>query len=472
MLKGYIIMCLMILMFGACLGKDKVYDPIKYGAKADGTTLCTEAIQKAIDECASAGGGTVRLSGGRFLSGTIFMKSGVTLEIDRGSTLLGSPDLDDYPVTVQAFRSYTDRYTDRSLIYGEALEDIAIIGKGTIDGQGGLFNGIYKKRPFVIRFISCKNILVKDVMLRNSAMWMQHYLACDNVTIRGIKAYNHCNRNNDMLDIDGCHNVLITGVVGDSDDDGITLKSTSARACENVTITDCTVSSHCNAIKLGTESNGGFKNVNISDCVIKPSADSEPIYGRRNGLAGIALEIVDGGTMDGVNVSNVRIEKTTAPIFVRLGDRARPFRKDMPRPGVGVLRNVNISDVVATGAGPTGCAIAGIAGHYVENLILKNLKFSFAGGGKIEDTTRNFGEQADRYPESTMFARRLPAFGLFCWHVRGLKLDGVELRTVKPDERPAIALEDVIDIVIDGKLMDKAKDFPEGVLLLQEGSIQ
>jgi len=319
----------------------------------------------------------------------------------------------------------------------------------------------------VIRFVSCRNVLVKDLTLRNSAMWMQHYLACDNVTIQGITVYDHCNKNNDMLDIDGCHNVLIADCIGDSDDDGITLKSTFVRACEDVTITNCTISSHCNAIKFGTESNGGFKNVNISDCVIKPSADSDPVYGMRNGLAGIALEIVDGGTMDGVDISNIRMDKVTAPIFIRLGDRARPFKEAMPRPGMGVLRNVTISDIVATGSSPMGCPIAGIEGHYIENLTLRNLKLTFAGGGKKEDVARSFGEKADHTPECTMFAKRLPAFGLFCWYVRGLKLENVELATLKPDERPAIVLEDVVDVIIDGETVDSAKDIPEGVLLIQ-----
>ncbi len=438
----------------------RVYDPVRYGAEPDGNTLCTEAIQKAIDVCSIQGGGVVRLSGGRFLSGTIFMKSGVTLDIAHGSTLLGSTDLKHYPVTVSAYRSYTDNYTDKSLIYGENLANIAMTGEGTYDGQGAQFKGDYKQRPYGIRFISCTNVTVENLTLRNSPMWMQHYLACDNIVIRNITVWNHSNKNNDGIDVDGCHEVHIENSTFDTDDDGICLKSTSQRASENITIENCTVSSHCNAIKCGTESNGGFKNVKVSHCVIKPSADKTPIYGHSTGQSGIALEVVDGGTMDQVTVSDIQIEGTTAPIFVRLGDRARPFMKGMPRPGVGQLRNVTISNIKASCSRATGCAIAGLKDHPIENLTLRNVSISFPGGGKKEDRIRRFDERAERYPDCKMFARHLPAYGLYFWHVTGLKLENVELSTKKPDERAAIVLEDVENIRINGKAFDPSQDMP------------
>jgi len=452
----FIVGCAMMPSANNTYGGGVTYNPTDYGAVADGKTLCTAAIQKAIDECWANGGGVVRLSGGKFLSGTIFMKSNVTLAIAEGSTLLGSTNLADYPVTVAAYRSYTDKYTDKSLIYGENLSNIAITGKGAYDGQGAAFKGPWKKRPYGIRFISCTNVTMENITLKNSPMWMQHYLACDDVTIRNITVWNHCNKNNDMIDIDGCHNVLISGCVGDTDDDGITLKSTSGRACENVTIRDCTVSSHCNAIKCGTESNGGFKDMKISHCTIKPSAVKTKIYGRPAGLAGIALEIVDGGTMENINVSNIDITGTTAPIFVRLGDRARRLKKDMPRPGVGKLRNVTISDIKASTDSVMGCAIAGLKDHPIENLTLKNINISFPGGGKEEDRTKSFDEKPGNYPECTMFAARLPAYGLYCWNVKGLQLENVKLTTTKPDARAAIVLEDVSDALINGKVVEGA----------------
>ena len=467
-MKKYGILALLgIIIVAGCVTNISgihVYNPVDYGAVPNGYTLCTTTIQKAIDECAAHGGGVVQLSGGKFLSGTIFMKSGVTLDISEDSTLLGSTNLNHYPVTIPKFRSYTDNYTVRSLIYGENLTNIAITGKGTIDGQGEYFKGKNKTRPYGIRFITCQNVLIENVTLKNSAMWMQHYLACDNVTIRGIKVWNHSKKsNNDGIDIDGCHNVLIKDCVIDSDDDGITLKSTSARACENITIKDCVISSHCNAIKFGTESNGGLKNMKVSRCIIKPSADRKKIHGHPDGLAGIALEIVDGGIMDQVTISDIQIQGTTSPIFIRLGNRARRFKKNMPKPGIGTLRNVTISDIKASGAGVMGCAIAGLKDHPIENLTLRNLDISFSGGGRKEDSIRRFDEKAKEYPECRMFADRLPAYGFYFWHVEGLRIDNVKLTTQKPDERAAIVMEDVSNVVINGKAVFNNQDLPQGI---------
>ncbi|MFQ6034360.1 MAG: glycoside hydrolase family 28 protein [Sedimentisphaerales bacterium] len=414
-----------------------LYDIRDYGAKPDGKTLCTRAIQKAIDECARDGGGTVYLPPGRYLAGTIYMKSGVTLKLDAGCTLLGSTDLKDYPPTVPAFRSYTDNYTDKSLIYGENLERIAIIGRGIIDGQGGSFKGPYKVRPYMIRFIQCRNVMVSDVTIKNSPMWVQHYLACDDVRISGITVRSHVNRNNDGINIDSCHRVIISDCNIDSGDDAIVLKSTSARPCKNVVVSNCVLRSTCNALKMGTESNGGFQNIVITGC---------SIYDTR--LAGVALEIVDGGIMDRVVVSNITMTKIGAPIFLRLGNRARPFKKDMEKPGIGILRNVTISNIEATGANPTGCAISGLPEAKIENVTISNVRLSFAGGGTKEDAVRSIPEKPDAYPEYSMFGR-LPAYGFYCRHVKGLRISNVQLQLLKPDQRHAIVFEDVQDAITD-----------------------
>lgn len=462
-----LILALMAGLHALCPADAEVFRPQDYGATPDGAALCTEAIQQAIDACAETGGGTVRLAGGDFVSGTLFLKNNVTLDIAENAVLLGSTNLDDYPSTIPEYRSYTDNYTERSLIYGENLTNIVITGKGRIDGRGAAFEGEWKLRPYLLRLVTCRNIQVRDVTLRNSPMWMQHYLACDNVTIQNIRVYNHCNRNNDFIDIDGCHNVLIEDCVGDTDDDGITLKSTSARACENVVIRNCTVSSHCNAIKCGTESNGGFKNITIENCTIKPSADTEPIFGRPTGLAGVALEVVDGGTMRNVLVSDIDIEGTLAPIFLRLGNRARPFLKGAPKPEVGVLRDVIIRNIRAKEASAMGCPIAGLPGHPIQNLTLENVAMSFAGGGKETDRTRNFDEKAADYPECKMFAPRLPAFGLYCWHVDGLILNNVKLTATAPDARPAVALEDVRNAIWNSTPLS-GKDAPQEVHIMAQ----
>lgn len=436
-----------------------IFDVRDYGAVGDGRTLDTEAIQTAIDACGSAGGGEVYFHGGRFLSGTIYLDSNVTLHIEAGAVLLGSPNLKDYPVTVPQYRSYTDNYTDKSLIYAEGKENIAIIGHGAIDGQGASFKGPYKMRPYLIRVVRCKNVVVKDITLRNSAMWMQHYLACDRVAIRGISVYNHCNKNNDMIDIDGCHDVTISDCIGDTDDDALTLKSTSGRACENVTINNCLLSSHCNALKMGTESNGGFRNITIANCVITISKDDSVIYGDRNGLAGIALEIVDGGILEGITISNIRIADVQNPIFLRLGNRARPYMKDMEKPDVGKFRNVKISNIIATGASNTGCSITGIKDHPIENISLSNIKITYQGRGTLKDAEKQVEENAEKYPESTMFGV-LPAYGFYCRHIKGIELHHVDLRFEKDDDRPAMIFDDVRDLDIfdfDGQSSPSAK---------------
>ena len=279
-------------------------------------------------------------------------------------------------------------------------------------------------------------------------MWMQHYLNCDLVTIENITVYNHGNKNNDMIDIDGCRNVVIHGCVGDSDDDGITLKSTALAPTENVVISDCIVSSFCNAIKMGTESLGGFKNIAVSNCLIRPSSEPEQIYGRREGLAGIALEIVDGGVMDGVAISNVSIHGSTAPIFIRLGDRGRTPRPGLAKSPVGELKNVSISNIVARQAGAVGCAISGVPGSRIENVTMSNIQLQFVGGVDSTLFTADVPEHEAKYPECTMFGV-LPAFGFYARHVKGLTLRDINLFYENDDHRPALMLDDVTDLHID-----------------------
>jgi polygalacturonase len=426
-----------LLAGGSAIATEEMYDVLDYGAKPGGKMLCTKSIQKAIDVCSQSGGGTVYFPPGTFLSGTIYFKTDVTLRLAAGSTLLGSKNLKDYPSTVQSFRSYTDNYTDKSLIYGENIERIAITGSGTIDGQGASFKGPYKVRPYMIRFIQCKNVTVKDITLRDSPMWVQHYLACDDVRVTGVTVRSLVNHNNDGINIDSCRRVIISDCNIESGDDAIVLKSTSARVCQDVVVSNCVLSSRCNALKMGTESNGGFKNIVITGC---------SIYDTR--LAGVALEIVDGGTMDRVVVSNITMNKIGAPIFLRLGNRARPFKKDMETPGIGVMRNITISNIEATGANSTGCAISGLPEAKIENLTLSNLRLSFDGGGTKADAERDIPENPAGYPEYSMFGR-LSAYGLYCRHVKGLKLFNVQLQLEKPDKRRAVALEDVEDALID-----------------------
>ena len=409
-----------------------------FGATGDGKQLETKALQAAIDACAAAGGGTVHFPAGRHLSGTLFLKSRVTLHLEAGAVLLGSPRLEDYPSTVPALRSYTDNYTERSLLYAENLDDVAICGRGVIDGQGAAFKGSYKVRPYLMRWVSCRGVSVRGITLKDSPMWVQHYLACAGVLIDGIRVTSTCNHNNDGIDIDACDGVRIANCDIRSGDDSIVLKSTLDQPCKNIVITNCTLSSHCSAFKLGTESNGGFENIALSNCTI---------YDTR--LAGIALELVDGGTLERVTVSNVVMHNARNAIFIRLGNRARPFKKGMEAPGVGRLRHVRISDVQVFGADAIGCSITGLPDSPVEDVALDNVSVSFTGGGTMEDAKREPPEHAADYPEYNMFGP-LPAYGFFCRHARGLRLSRVQVDVVKPDARPSLVCEDVIDLDVFG----------------------
>jgi len=450
----------------------KDYKITDFGAKPDTAFLSTRAIQSAIDECSRNNGGKVVIPSGAYLSGTINFKSNVTLSLEKGAVLYGSPHLIDYPVNLPDYTFFRRGIVKRALIYAENCTDIAIEGEGTINGQGGAFSETkgskddsYSVRPYLIWMIQCKNVRTEGVRLRNSALWMQHYLACDQLYIHNIDVFNHCNKNNDMIDVDGCHDVRISDCVGDSDDDGITLKSTSGRGNENIVITNCLLSSHCNALKMGTESNSGFKNVSVSNIVIRPSKVTDnSIEGNPNGHTGIALEEVDGGVLDGVVISNIHIDGPACPIFIRLGNRGRPFNEGHKIDHVGALQNISISNVIATGAQRVGCSITGIPGNPVRNIRLSHIRIEFEGDGKVEDVIRKIPEKEKSYPEYDMFGF-LPSYGFYIRHAENIHFDDIQLVTKNKDPRPAIYLSDISDAGFDQLQLSSSPDNTADIFL-------
>ena len=415
-----------------------IFNVQDYGATATGQTVDTKAIQAAI-HAAGQSGGVVHFPPGTYLSGTLTLRSHVHLHLEAGAVLLGSTDLADYPHVQPGIRSYSDSYTNQSLINAENLEDVALVGRGTINGQGASFKPVhrYGDRPYLIRMVSCRHVQVADLTLLDSPMWVQHYLACEDVSIHGLTVHSRCNTNNDGIDIDACSGVRISGCEVSSGDDAIVLKSTIDRPCRDVVVTNCTVSSQCNGIKLGTESVGGFENVTISNCAVHDTQ-----------LAGIALECVDGGTLENVTVSNIVMRNVNGPIFLRLGNRARPPYEGAPTPGLGSYRNVIISNVQATGADTTGCAIVGLPERALENITLSNIRLQFAGGGTKADATREIPELPGHYPEYKMFGPS-PAYGFYCRHVRNLRLLDAQLSFSREDQRPALVCDDVADLRIE-----------------------
>ena len=435
------------------------YNIIDFGAHADTTMLSTDGLQQAIDACSEAGGGRVVVPAGIYKIGTIVLKSDVHLYLEQGATLYGSTNLNDYLPMKSDFVSLRTHTTTIQLLYADKVRNVVISGFGTIDGRGRAFrkqswNDEGITRPHLLRFIQSEDITVKDITLRNSGCWMQHYLACDRLRIDGIRVFNRNNYNNDALDLDGCHDVIVSNMMADSDDDGITLKSTSPRLSENIRISDCVVSSHCNAIKLGTETNGGFRNINISGIVVKPSSDQrEKFFGQWIGSSAISLEIVDGGVMENVSVSDVTVEGTESPLFVRLGNRARGYLSDganmeriIPVDHVGRIDGVRFDNIQIRHAGSMGCSITGLPGHPVENVCLSNISIRHKGGVSfdemaiIADSVKDEKEKA--YPEATMWGC-LPAKGFYVRHARNICFSNVHVETELPDARPMVVREDV-----------------------------
>jgi polygalacturonase len=452
MRKTFLIFILNTFLFNYVL-KAQDFLITDFGARAGSNFTNTIAINKAIEACAGKGGGRVIIPAGIFKSGTLLMKDHVELYLESGATLLASTDLIDFPVQPQpAYRSQKDPGGWRALIYANEVSDIAITGSGTIDGNGAQqkpdpnskFKSDLDGRPRNILFISCKEIRVEGIRMLNSGIWNQHYLNCEDVIVDKINVYNHSNRNNDGIDIDGCRRFVLSNSIFDTDDDGIVLKSTGPAGCEDIVITNCVVSSFCNAIKTGTESTGGFKNISISNCVIKPSRNEHLISGSPGGIAGLSLEIVDGGVMDGVSISNITIEGTDCPLFVRLGNRGRKHTKEAPEPPVGIMRNIVINNIVAYHSGNYCSSITGIPGHYVENLSLSNVQFYNLGGlkdGLFNPDIKKVKEDEKGYPQPTVW-KELPSSGLFIRHAKNIQIRGLMLNSEQLDARiPVIAVD-------------------------------
>lgn len=453
---------ILVLLFSIITGViySQQYNVVDYGAISDGKTVSTHSINKAIEDCHKNGGGDVYFPSGKFVTGTVFLKDNVHLYLEKGCTIQASTSHHDFPrIPGAEFKSEKDRGGWFALIYANNASNIGIRGYGTIDGQGSrqkprpeLLGGDLDGRPRNILFVSCKNVTVETVCLRNSGMWNQHYLDCEDVIVDRIHVYNHSNRNNDGIDIDCCRRFILSNSVFDSDDDGITLKTTGLKPCENITVTNCIVSSQCNPIKMGTESLGGFKNISISNCVITPSrCKTKAMFNDyRKGIAGISIEMVDGGEVNGISISNISINGTMCPLYIRLGNRGRKISKDAPKPPVGIMRNISISNIVAYNTGNFSSSITGIPGYYVENVSLNNIQLHNIGGVKEGDYLASFKdvkEDEKGYPQPTVWGN-LPSSGLFLRHVKNLQISNITIGSDSIDSRTPIMGEDLNGISI------------------------
>ncbi len=400
----------------------------------------TEALQSAIDAVAAAGGGTLRVPAGTYLIGTIHLRSKVTLHLDNGCTLKGSPRIEDYPEVAGGFTDAVGQKRNRCLIYAEGTVGSAITGQGTIDGSGGDFGFEEDGRPFMVRFIDCTDVQVTGVTLQNSPGWVSHYLGCENVRIHGVTIRSRVNSNNDGIDVDSCRRVRISDCDIDTGDDAVCIKATRATPSEDIVVTGCRISSDWGALKLGTESAGDFRNIIFSNIIIRDT----------NG-GGLKLISMDGCMMENVLVDNVIMDNVSGPIFIRLGARLRRYFADQPERPVGCARGITIRNVrinvweegfLLYGKYPrkAGIIVTGIPGHAVEDVTFDNVRAVFPGDGNPSGTP--VPEQEAEYPEFPVF-HPLPSWALFLRHVRGICFRDCAFSTRAHDGRPAVHLEDV-----------------------------
>lgn len=461
-------------------GPSRVFDVRRFGAKGDGVTIDSPAINRAIGAAANADkhggpGGTVYLPAGTYASYSIRLKSNVALYIAEGATLLAAAPTatEGYdpaePGAGNPYQDFGHSHWHNSLVWGENLTNVTIYGPGVIDGKGLLSGGSKESASLqgnkAIALKLCRNVAIRDITIVNGGHFCILPTAVDNFRIDGLVI----DTNRDGIDIDCCKNVLISNtIVNSPNDDAIVLKASYAlnevRDTENVTIDNCMVSGYdvgtlidgtfkrgpygrTGRLKCGTESNGGFKNIAISNVLF-------------DNCRGLALETVDGGLLEDVTISNITMRNVQMPIFLRLGARMRG-PSDLQ---IGKLHRVSISNVTCYDADPRyPSTIAGIPGHNIEDVRISNVRHIMVGGLTPGDAVQNPPELEDAYPEPTMFGT-LPAYGFFIRHATDVRIDDVDVRFEKEDTRPAFVLRDVTDVDFHHGRADKTQNTPTFVL--------
>jgi polygalacturonase len=449
-------------------GKTPFADVTHFGVTGDGKTLDSPAINKAIDVTAASGGGTLCFPAGTYLCYSIRLKSSVALWLNQGSTILAADSPEDgggkgYDAAEsnapwENYQDYGHNHWHNSLIWGEGLENISILGPGLIWGKGlsrGSGPGPKAESPGVgnksIALKNCRNVLLRDFRILHGGHFGILATGVDNLTIDNLLI----DTNRDGMDVDCCRNVRISNCSVNSPwDDGICLKSSYAlgyaRATEMITVTNCLVTGdfeegtlldasykhfgpsagkapRTGRIKFGTESNGGFKNITISNCVF-------------DGCQGFALESVDGALLEDVTITNITMRDLfSPPIFLRLGARMR----GPDGAAVGKIQRVSISNVVCSNAESSiSSIISGIPGHEIENVRISDILIEHRGGGTVAQASGQLAEMEKNYPEPNMFGPT-PSHGFFLRHVLGIEMNNVKIISQEPDARPAFMLEDV-----------------------------
>ena len=457
----------------------------EFGGVADGETLCTQAVQKAVDFCHENGGGIVRFDGGRYVLSTIFLKSNVHLQIAEDAELLGSLNFYDYTqqekIDYPIYQDASHTYFDLSMFVGRNCENISITGKGKIDMRsvwdedGVRGEAIRNRGPKCIALKECKNVEISGLNIVHVTDLAVYFAGCENVDIYDLRLQVYI----DGISPDNSKNVRIYNCDLETGDDGIVFKSSYTLnridICKNIKVWNCKIKSRCSAIKFGTETNGGFENIEIENIEIRDTR-----------ITGIAIESVDGALVDGVTIKNVKMRNVNAPLFIHIGRRMRgPQGRELGR-----IKNITLKNIIAEGPyepyeivpwnyssykkndtwqlpwvfdGAEGfdkaesknteeidwqmkSNVCGLAERYLENITLKNVYFKLDGG--VKEYNRNVPEVAQDYPEVYVYGRILPAKGIYFRYVDGLTLDNVRVETYREDKREAFVLDKVNNAVI------------------------
>jgi hypothetical protein len=410
-----------------------------HGAQGDGMVLDTAAIQAAVDDCAARGGGTVVVGGpATYLTGTILLKDHVTLRLEDGAVLKGAPESDAYRL-IDPFNEGTGQTFGAGLVGAEGARDVAVEGTGTLDGQGALWVKASGRgpRPFLLRFVRCRNVHLSGIRLTQSAAWGCNLYQCRRVRIDGLRIDSHANSNNDGIDLDSCRDVVIRRCSIDTGDDAIVFKTTSDVPLEDVTVRDCDLKSRWGAIKWGTESLADMRRFRISRCRIH---DTEG--------GGLKMLTADGAVIEDVHVRDVVLERVDMPIALIVRARGRTYR-DLPARATGTIRGVRFEGITAHVPDEgrvrpaTGVLVSGLPGHPISDVRLGNVLVSVPGGGAAADLEREIPRLESHYPEYRDLGV-LPAYGAFARHARDLDLTGVRWTLRQPDARPAVRCEDVV----------------------------
>lgn len=423
--------------------------PIDGAAKDMGKAWDTVRIQEAIDICSRQGGGKVFLEAGAYVTGTLRLKSHVTLCLARGAWLAGSSHMEDYPDNESCFTDAVGHRRGRALLYAAGAEDIGLEGEGIIDGRGGEFppeHPDHMIRPFLVRLIQCSHVRIRGLDFRQSAAWCLHLQECRNVSLEALKIFSRCNGNNDGIDIDGCSMVRISNCSLDTGDDAICLKTTGVKSCEQISVTGCMVTSGWAAFKIGTESAGDFREIEVADCVF---------YDVKG--CGIKVVPVDGGSVAGLYLHDIRMINCTGPVFFSQGERLRGyFGRGKTQPGkISHVRMERIkAHAVSAGGGfyqgkpwgnARGCVVfSGLENQLMEDVLLKDCEFEMPGGVR-EEVSGRVPEMGEQYPEFHLFDP-LPCWGMYLRHIDRLRCEGVKMTCREPDVRPMTAKEDARNV--------------------------